>query len=85
MLFLSLMQSNGGVYWFLKTLLFIYFWFFSYSCLYFVMAFLTHSWVYLVVIFCACLFAVLANSAIILIHSCGFVSRCGGRGMVVCL
>ena len=74
LLFLSLMQSNGGVSWFLKTLLFIYFGFFSYSCLYFMMAFLTHSWVYLVVIFRACLFPVLASVANVLIHSCGFVS-----------
>ena len=40
LLFLSLMQSNGGVSWFFKNLLFIFFGFFSYSCLYFAMAFL---------------------------------------------
>ena len=28
------MQSNGGVFWFLKTLLLIFFGLFSYSCLY---------------------------------------------------
>ena len=74
LLFLSLMQSNGGISWFLKTLLFIYFGFFSFSCLYFMMVFLTHSWVYLGVIFRACLFAVLASVASVLIHSCGFMS-----------
>ena len=74
LLFLSLMQSNGVVSWFLKTLLFIFLGFFSYNCLYFAMVFLTHSWVYLVVIFRACLFAVLASSANVLIHSCGSIS-----------
>ena len=83
LLFLSRMQSSGGVSWFLKTLLFIFLGFFSYSCLYFVMAFLIHSWVYLVVIFLACLFAVLASSANVSIHSCGLLSGWGGGGMVI--
>ena len=66
----SVMQSNGGVSRFLNTLLLIFFGFFSYNCLYFDIVFFTHSWVYLVVIFLACIFAVLAICANILIHSC---------------
>ena len=70
LLCLSVMQSNGGVSWFLKTLLLIFFGLFSYNCLYLDMAFLTHSWVYFVVILRACIFAVLAILANVLIHSC---------------
>jgi hypothetical protein len=82
LLFLSIMQSNGGVSWFLKTFLFIFLGLFSYSCLYFVIAFLMHSCVYFVVILRACLFAFLPSSAKVLIHSCGFDSGLGGGGMI---
>ena len=63
LLFWSVMQSSGGVSRFLKTVLFFFFGLISYSCLYFKMAFLMHSFVYLVVIFFACIFSVLANVA----------------------
>ena len=63
LLFLSVMQSSGGVSKFLKTFLFIFLGLISYSCLYLEMAFLIHSFVYLVVIFLACVFAILANVA----------------------
>ena len=65
----SVMQSNGGVSWFLKTFLLIFFGLFSYDCLYLDISFLIHSWVYFVVIFRACMFAVLAILAIVFIHS----------------
>ena len=70
LLYSSVIQSSGGVSLFLKTLLLIFFGFFSYSCLYLDMVFLTHSWVYFVVILRACIFAVLAIWASIFIHSC---------------
>ena len=66
----SVMQSSGGVSWFLKTLLLIFFGFFSYNFLFLDMAFFMHSWVYFVVIFRACIFAVLAIWASDFIHSC---------------
>ena len=66
----SSMQSKGGVFLFLKTLLLIFFGLLSYSCLYLDMAFLMQSCVYFVVILRACVCAVLAMLAIILIHSC---------------
>jgi hypothetical protein len=56
----SAMQSRGGVSWFLKILLLIFFGLFSYSCRYLVIVFLTQSWVYLVVMLRACVFAILA-------------------------
>ena len=60
LLYSSVMQSNGGVSWFLKSFLLIFFGFFSYNCLYLDIAFWTHSWVYFVLIFRACVFTVLA-------------------------
>ena len=71
LIFLSMMHSSGGTSWFLKTFLF-FFGFFSYSCLYFDLVFLIQSWVYFVVILRACMFAALASSAKVLIHSCWF-------------
>ena len=58
LLFLSVMQSSGGVSKFLKTFLFIFFGLISYNCLYLEMDFLIHSFVYLVVIFLAFVFAI---------------------------
>ena len=55
LLFLSLMQSSGGVSKFLNTFLLTFFRLFSYSCLYLDIAFLIHSFLYLVVIFWASL------------------------------
>ena len=77
----SVMQSNGGVSWFLKTLLLIFFKLFSYNCMYLDIAFLTYFWVYFVVILRACIFAVLAIWANIFIHSCWLGSWFGGDGM----
>ena len=47
------------------------------------MAFLIHSLVYLVVIFLACIFAVLANIASSYIHSFFSKSLFGGEGMLI--
>ena len=58
-----------------------FFGFFSYSCLYLDMVFLMHSCVYFVVIFRACVFAVLAIWANILIHSCWLGFWVGGGGI----
>ena len=69
LLFRSVMQSNDGVSRFLNTFLFILLGLVSYNFLYLNMAFLIHSLVYLVVIFLACMFAVLANVANSFIHS----------------
>ena len=77
------MQSNGGVSRFLNTFLFIYSGLISYNCLYLDMAFLIHSLVYLMVIFLACMFAVLANVANSFIHSFFCKSSFGGRGMLI--
>ena len=63
------MQSSGGVSKFLNTFLLIFIGFFSYSCLYLDIAFLIHSFVYLVVIFWASLLVVLASVAKFLIES----------------
>ena len=63
LLFRSIIQSSGGVSRFLKTFLFIFLGLISYSCLYLEMAFLIHSFVCLVVIFLACIFAALASVA----------------------
>ena len=63
LLFQLVMQSSGGVSNFLKTLLFIFFGLISYNCLYLEMSFSINCFVYLVVIFLACLFFVLANVA----------------------
>ena len=46
------------------------------------MVFLMQSWVYLVVILRACVFAVFAMLASEFIHSCWFVSWAGGGGIV---
>jgi hypothetical protein len=70
LLWSSVMQFSGGISWFFNTLLLIFLGLFSYSCLYLDMAFLIHSWVYFVVIFRVCVFAVLAILANIFIHSC---------------
>ena len=80
LLFRSVMQSSGGVSNFLKTFLFIFFRLISYNCLYLDMAFLMHSFVYLVVIFFACIFVVLANIASSFIQSFFSKSSFGGRG-----
>ena len=74
LLFRSIMQSNGSVSRFLNTFLFIFWGLISYNCLYLDMIFLIHSLVYLVVIFLACIFAVLANIASSFII-CFLVSR----------
>ena len=63
LVFLSIMQSSGGVSKILKTFLFIFFGLISYNCLYLEMDFLIHSFVYLVVIILAFVFAILANIA----------------------
>ena len=60
LLFTFVMQSNGGVFWFLKTLLLIFLGFFPYSNMYLDMVFLIHSWVYFVVLLRACICAILA-------------------------
>ena len=83
LLFRSIMQSNDGVSRFLNTFLFIFLELISYNCLYLDMAFLIHSLVYLVVIFLACMFAVLANVANSFIHSFFCKSSFGGRGMLI--
>ena len=85
LLFRSVMQSNGGVSRFLNTFLFILLGLVSYNCLYLNMAFLIHSLVYLVVIFLACMFAVLANVANSFIHSFFCKSSFGGGGMLIWL
>ncbi len=70
LLYLSVMQSSGGVSWLLKTFLCILFGFFSYSCLYLAMAFLMQSWVNFVVIARAWVLAILGIAAIVTSHSC---------------
>ena len=54
LLYLSEIQSRGGVSWLLKIFLCICFGFFSYNCLYLDMAFLIQSWVNFVVIARSC-------------------------------
>ena len=66
----SVIQSIGGVSWFLNTILSNFLGFFSYICLYLDMVFLIQSCVYFVVILRAWVFAVLAILAIVTIHSC---------------
>ena len=83
LLFRSVMQSNGGVSTFLRTFLFIFFGLISYICLYLEMAFLMHSFVCSVVIFLACLFAVLASVASSFIQSFFSRSLFGGGGMLM--
>ena len=83
LLFLSVMQSSGGVSRFLKTFLFIFFGLVPYSCLYLEMDFLIHSFVYLVAIFLAFVFAILANVASSIIHSFFSKSSFGGGGMLM--
>ena len=82
---LSVMQSNGGDSVFLKTRLCILFGVMSYVCLYFDMAFLILSFVYVVVIFLASLLAFLAIVVRVCIHSSGEVLVGGGAGIFVCL
>ena len=83
LLFWSVMQSNDSVSRFLNTLFFIFLRLISYSCLYLDMAFLIHSLVYLVVIFFACIFAILANVASSFIHSFLSKSLFGGEGILM--
>ena len=83
MLFRSVIQSSGGVSRFLKTFLFIFFGLISYSCLYLEMAFLIHSFVYLVVIFLAYVLAALASIASSFIQSFLSKSSSGGGGILV--
>ena len=79
LLFRSVMQSNGGISRFLNT--FLLFWrLISYNFLYLDMDFLMHSLVYLVVIFLACIFSILATIASSFIHS--FLSRSSFGGGV---
>ena len=68
LLFWSIMQSNGGVLRFLNTFLFIFLKQISYNFLYFDMSFLIHCLMYLVVIFLACIFVIMANIASSFIH-----------------
>ena len=77
------MQSNGGVSRFLNTFLFIFLGLISYNFLYLDMAFLIHSLVYLVVIFLACRFAILANVANSFIHSFFCKSSFDGGGRLI--
>ena len=83
LLFLSMIQSSGGVSWFLKIFLFIFFGLVSYSCLYFDMAFLMLSKVCFVVILRTWVLAGLARLANVLIMSCWLISWSGGGGMVL--
>ena len=64
---------------FLKTFWWIFLELLPYNCLYFEMAFLMHSLLYLVVILRASLFAVRAMVAILVIHSSTNVSLWEGR------
>lgn len=81
----SRMQSSGGVSRFLTTFLFILFGLVSYSFRYLDMAFLMHYLEYLVVMFMACKFIVLAIIAISLIHIFIKDSSIGGGGMCIWL
>ena len=83
LLFWSIIQSNGGVSRFLNTFLFIFLELISYSCLYLDMAFLIHSFVYLVVIFLACVSPILVNVASSFIHSSLSKSSSGGEGILM--
>ena len=85
LLYLSVIQSSGGVSWLLKIFLCIRFGFFSYSFLYLVMALLTQSRVNFVVIVRAWVFVVLAIAAIVMSHSCWRGSWLGRGGMLACL
>ena len=78
------MQSSGWVLLFLMTFWWIFFGLLSYSCLYFEMAFLMHSLLYLVVIFWASLFAVRTMVAMLVIHWSISVSSLGGWEIDVC-
>ena len=73
LLFWLVMQSNDGVSKFLNTFLFISFGSIFYSFIYIDKAYLIHFLVYLLVIFLACIFVVLANVARSFIHP--FLSR----------
>jgi hypothetical protein len=85
LLCLSLIQSSEFDSCLLKTILCIRLGFFSYTCLYLDIAFLTHSRVYFVVIARAWVFAVLAIVAIVMSHSCCWCPWSGRGGMLVCL
>ena len=67
----------------MKTFLFIFFGLISYNCLYLEMDFLIHSFVYLVVIFLAYVFAILANVASSFIQSFFSKLSFGGGGMFI--
>ena len=79
------MQSSGGVSKFLNTFMLTIFGLFSHSCLYLDIAFLIHSFVYLVVIFWASLLVVLARITKFLIHSFLCTSSFGGGGILMCV
>ena len=83
MLFWSVIQSSGGISRFLKTFLFIFFGLISYCCLYLEMAFLIHYFVYLVVIFLACVYFALASVASSFIQSFFSKSSSGGGGILM--
>ena len=75
------MLFSGGVSKFLNTFMFIFWGLVSYSFLYLDMTILMKSLVYLVVIFMACKFVVLANVAISLMHRLSSGRQGGGRGV----
>ena len=81
---LSMMELRGEVSEFLKTFLFIFLGFFSYSCLYFDTALSMHSLVYFVVMSLACFLAVFAITAILFIHVLSEVVVVGGLGICTC-
>ena len=81
---LSMIESRGEDSEFLKTFLFIFLGFFSYSVLYLDIAFRMHSLVYFVVMFFACLLAVFAMVAISSIHIFGEMFVIGGLGICTC-
>ena len=83
LLFWLAMQLNGGVLKFLNILLFIFGGLISYSFLYLDMAILMHSLVYLVMIFLACVFGVLASVAKSFIHPFLNGSSFGGGSILM--
>ena len=78
---LSIIESKGDVSKFLKTFLFTFLGLFSYSCLYFDIAFSIHSLVYFVVMSLASFLAVFAIVAISSIHMFSEVFVVGGSGI----
>jgi hypothetical protein len=84
LLLLIVMQSSGGVSWFLNIFLCTLLGFFSYNCLYSDMVFSIHSCVCFVVIVRAWLFTVLAIVASVISHFCCRFSWFGRGGMLAC-